>query len=152
MVAKDEIIRAIPENFIDLARQNLHIAYQHTSHGTQVARGIFGLPDFKPGDNQLFGITNKSLQEDKLDFNDNVLAAYGEPGIDASDLSRDETAFIQATRNYLDDPVNARINVIMWSWCNIQGHYVADNYLPGMDQLISEYGFGGSKIFCCPGI
>ncbi len=146
LVATDAVLRTIPEEYINKARQNLHIAYQHTSHGTQVARGLFGLPDFKPGDDQLFGITNKNPQSNKLDFNDNVLAAYGEHGVDASDLSRNETAFIQATRNYLDDAANARINVIMWSWCNIAGHDPEINYLPGMGKLISEYGPGGSKI------
>jgi hypothetical protein len=61
-------------------------------------------------------------------------------------LSSNETGFIQATRNFLDDETNDDINVIMWSWCNIAGHDVASNYLPGMDALISEYGIGGSKI------
>ncbi len=145
-VATDQVLRAIPQKYIDLARENLHIAYQHTSHGTHVSRGVFGLPGFKPGDGQLFGITNKNPQSGKLDFNDDVIAAFAEPGEDASDLSRNETAFIQATRNYLDDPANARINVVMWSWCSISGHKVAQNYLPGMDSLITEYGPGGSKI------
>ncbi len=145
-IATDQVLRSIPQKYIEQARENLHIAYQHTSHGTHVARGMFGLPDFKPGDDKLFGITNKSPQNGKLDFNDNVISDYAAPGEDASDLSRNETAFIQATRNYLDDPANARINVVMWSWCSISGHKVAQNYLPGMDQLISEYGPGGSKI------
>ena len=34
----------------------------------------------------------------------------------------------------------------MWSWCNIAGHDVAANYIPGMQTLINEYGEGGSKI------
>jgi len=36
--------------------------------------------------------------------------------------------------------------VVMWSWCNIAGHHVSENYLKGMDSLITEYGRGGSKI------
>jgi len=145
-VAKNDIIRNIPKQYIDLARTTLHIAYQHTSHGTHVSRGMFGLQDFKNGDDALFGITNKSPENGKLDFNDNVIAGYAAAGEDASDLSRNETAFIQATRNFLDDPANSEINVIMWSWCDIAGHNISQNYLPGMDVLISEYGFGGSKI------
>ena len=145
-VAKDSILRAIPKQYIDLARTTLHIAYQHTSHGTQVARGIFGLQDFKDGDDVLFGITDKAQETDKLDFNDNVIKSYAADGIDASDLSRNETAFIQSTRDFLDDPVNSEINVVMWSWCNIAGHHVAKNCLPGMDSLITEYGTGGTKI------
>ena len=145
-VAFESVLRDIPTNYIEAVRNNLHIAYQHTSHGTHVSYGMFGLPDYKSGDETLFAITNNSPQSGKLDFRDYAMASYAESGIDASDLSRDETAFIQATRNYLDDAGNSEINVVMWSWCNIAGHDVANNYLPGMQTLINEYSEGGSKI------
>ncbi|MCK5136236.1 MAG: T9SS type A sorting domain-containing protein [Bacteroidales bacterium] len=144
-VAKEEVLRSIPKEFIDKARTELHVAYQHTSHGTHVSRGVFGLPDFESGDDVLFSVST-SQQAGKLDFRDYALSSYAPAGIDGSDLSRNETAFIQTTRNYLDAPENADVNVIMWSWCNIAGHDVAGNYLPGMDLLISEYGVAGSKI------
>ncbi|MCD4710056.1 MAG: hypothetical protein K8R52_04360 [Bacteroidales bacterium] len=145
-VAFESVLRDIPTEYIDAARNDLHIAYQHTSHGTHVSYGIFGLPDYKPGDETLFAITNNSPQSGKLDFRDYAMASYAESGVDASDLSRNETAFIQATRNYLDDADNSEMNVVMWSWCNIAGHDVAGNYLPGMQTLINEYSVGGSKI------
>ncbi len=145
-VGSEVVLRDIPNNYFEEARYNLHIAYQHTSHGTHVSYGLFGLPDYKNGDETLFAITNNSPQSGKLDFRDNVMAAYAESGTDASDLSRNETAFIQATRNYLDDPDNSEINVVMWSWCNIAGHDVVNNYLPGMQLLIDEYSEDGSKI------
>jgi len=145
-VAFETVLRSIPEEYINAARNNLHIAYQHTSHGTHVSRGMFGLPDFKAGDDISFAISNNNPQANKLDFRDNVIASYAASGEDASDLSRNETAFIQATRNYLDDPDNSEINVVMWSWCSITGHDVESNYLPGMQTLINEYGPGGSKI------
>ncbi len=145
-VAKEDILRSIPEEFIQAARNNLHIAYQHTSHGTHVSYGLFGLQDYKAGDDILFGVTNNNPASGKLDFRDYALADYADAGDDAADLSVDETAFIQATRNYLDDPENAEINVIMWSWCSITGHNVTGNYLPGMQTLINEYGAGGSKV------
>ena len=145
-IATEAVLRAIPAAYIEKARASLHIAYQHTSHGTQVARGMFGLPDYKEGDDVLFGITNSAPQSGKLDFNDLALVSYAAPGVDASDLSRNETAFIQATRNFLSDEKNDHINVIMWSWCNIAGHFPATNYLPGMDSLIWEYGREGSRI------
>ncbi len=138
-IAHEDILRSIPDEYINAARNDLHVAYQHTSHGTHVSRGMFGLPDYKAGDDNRFAISNNDPQDDKLDFRDNAMESYAEPGADASDLSRNETAFIQATRNYLDDPDNSEINVIMWSWCNIAGHDVATNYLPGMQILISEY-------------
>lgn len=145
-VATEAVLRSIPEEYINKARSTLHIAYQHTSHGTHVSYGLFGLPDYKDGDETLFGITNNAPAANKLDFHDYAIASYAEDGEDASDLSRNETAFIQATRNFLDDPKNAAINVVMWSWCNIAGHDVDINYLPGMQDLINEYGPEGSKI------
>lgn len=145
-VAKELVLRSIPKEYIDKARTTLHIAYQHTSHGTHVSRGLFGLPDYKNGDDALFGITNNAPESGKLDFHDYAISSYAAPGETAIDLSADETGFIQATRNFLDDENNDDINVVMWSWCNIAGHDVATNYLPGMDVLISEYGEGGSKI------
>jgi len=144
-VAKDSILRTIPDSILEKVRNDLHIAYQHTSHGTHVSHGLYGLPDFKSGDDTLFAISN-SQEAGKLEFRDYALESYAPPGIDAADLSRDETAFIQTTRNYLDASENADINVIMWSWCNIAGHDVTGNYLPGMDSLIREYGPGGTKI------
>ncbi len=144
--AKETILRSIPQVFIDKAREELHIAYQHTSHGTHVSYGLYGLQDYKTGDDVKFAITNNDPTEGKLDFRDYAMSSYAADGDDAADLSRNETAFIQATRNYLDDPDNADINVIMWSWCDISGHDVAGNYLPGMQTLIGEYGEGGTKI------
>jgi len=145
-VAKNSVLRRIPKEYIDKARNSLHIAYQHSSHGTHVTKGLFGLPDFIKGDELLFGITNNSPEPGKLDFRDLAMQDYADEGKDATDLSRDETAFINTTRNFLDDPKNAEINVVMWSWCSISRHKVAANYLPGMDSLIAEYGAGGSKI------
>ena len=134
-IAHEDILRSIPDEYINAARNDLHVAYQHTSHGTHVSRGMFGLQDYKAGDDILYAITNNDPQDDKLDFRDYAMESYS----DASDLSQDETAFIQGTRDYLDDPDNSEINVIMWSWCNIAGHDVATNYLPGMQTLINEY-------------
>ncbi len=145
-VAKQEFLRKIPSKYIYKARTNLHVAYQHTSHGTHVSNGLFGLPDFKQGDDTLFSITNNDPIVGKLDFRDNVIEVFGEEGRNASDLSHDETAFIEATRNFLDDEKNSIINVVMWSWCNISGHDVARNYIAGVDSLINEYGAGGTKV------
>jgi hypothetical protein len=145
-IAKEDVVRNIPVAYIEAARNTLHIAYQHTSHGTHVSYGMFGMQDYKNGDDVLFGITNNNPTAGKLDFRDYAMGNYAAAGENASDLSVNETAFIQATRNYLDDPDNSEINVVMWSWCSIGGHDVANNYLPGMQTLINEYGKGGSKI------
>ncbi len=144
-VAKEEVLRSIPVSYINKAKAELVLAYQHTSHGTHVSRGMFGLPGYKQGDDVLFGISRVPAQN-MLEFRDFAMVDYAPTGVDGSDLSRDETAFIQTTRNYLDAPENATVNVVMWAWSRIADHDVAGNYLPGMDLLISEYGAGGSKI------
>jgi uncharacterized protein YjdB len=149
-VAKEVVLRNIPEEYIHKARTELVIAYQHTSHGTHVSRGVFGLQDYKTGDTLLFGVS-ETANDTTLEFRDYALEDYAPPGVTAIDLSVDETAFIQTTRNYLDAPENATVNVVMWSWCNIAGHDPVNNYLPGMDSLISEYGEGGTKIGTGPG-
>lgn len=145
-IAKESVLRNIPDKYIDLARQNLHIAYQHTSHGTHVTYGLYGLQDYKDGDELKFAVTENNSKDNKLDLRDYEMKNYAADGDDASDLSHNETAFIQATRNYLDDVDNNEINVVMWAWCNIEGHDVEGNYLPGMKILINEYGIGGTKI------
>lgn len=160
-VAKESVLRNIPVEFLNAARNSLHIAFQHSSHGTHVARGIRGLQEYKEGDEILFGISENGSQVDKLEFNDYLmvmmsdippgsLASYANPGEDVRDLTisdriaGDEPAFVRVTRLYLDDPVNSSINVIMWSWCSIRNTDI-QTYLSGMETLISEYSIGGSN-------
>ncbi len=142
-VATEAALRAIPDSYINAARTTLHVAYNHTSHGTHVSYGISGLPDYKAGDASKFGITlNNTPDPAKLNFRDNEISgAY----MDLSQADADWSAWRNQVSAYLDDPVNAAINVMMWSWCDIAGHSVAD-YLSSMQTLIDEYGPGGSKI------
>jgi hypothetical protein len=143
LVATEAVLRAIPDNYIDIARTSLHVAYNHTSHGTHVSYGVFGLPDYKAGDETKFAVTRNSLPDaNKLDFHDDEI---GGAFMDLSGADSDWTSWRYQVRAYLDDPDNAAINVMMWSWCNIAGHSVND-YLSSMQTLIDEYGPGGSKI------
>jgi hypothetical protein len=97
----------IPAEWINNAKQNLHIAYQHTSHGSQLIDGMSGLKNWK-GDQYAF---NNGGSSGALDLHD-----YAIPG--ASDLGNpDRTSWSQATLNFLNDPNNSYVNVIIWSWC-----------------------------------
>ncbi len=78
--------------------------------------------DYKEGDACFIWYIEYQCRKGNLNFRDYALDSYAPAGIDGMDLSMDETAFIQTTRNYLDAPENASVNVIMWSWCNIAGH------------------------------
>jgi hypothetical protein len=159
------VLRAIPEQYVNTARTTLHIAYQHTSHGNQTAKGVWGLQDYKAGDDVLFGVQGGPATADPtlLDFHDcwhtdtpslgsggsddsYSVSDLSDGGVDGSyDFTSTFPPFVLATRGHLDDPQNADINVVMWSWCDIAGHTI-QNYLDGMDRLIAEYGPGGSKI------
>jgi len=144
-VAKESVLRSIPVEYINKARSELVVAYQHTSHGTHVSRGMYGLPDYKPGDNQLYGIS-RTKSPGKLEFRDNTMEDYAQEGVDGRDISKADGGILQITRNFLDAPENASVNVVMWAWCNIIKLDVKGIYLDPMTTLISEYGEGGTKI------
>ncbi len=131
-------LELIPESAILNAKSDLHIAYDHTSHGSQLTDGMTGLI----GQTDLVGYKgdiynwNNGGTDNALDLHD-----YFSP---VGDLGS-ETLWAPATRTYLDDDANSEVNVIIWSWCNIMGHNIGD-YLTNMEILISEYGPGGTEI------
>ena len=133
---------AVPEDRVTLAKSVLHIAYQHTSHGSQLITGMNALEVYPP-----FG--------DRYEWSDSGLTGldlddYGIPG--CADLSQGDyidangvTPWVTATRALLDNSANSHINVVVWSWCSINGHY-AGRYVDNMEILIAEYGHGGSRV------
>ena len=132
----------IPDEWINAAKANLHIVYQHTSHGSQLITGMNALKNFP-------------VFVDKYDWSDNGssgldLDDYGIPGV--ADLSLGDyidengvTPWVTSTRNLLDNEDNYHINVVVWSWCSINGHNIP-RYLANMEILISEYSEGGSSV------
>lgn len=125
----------IPDYWIEQAKSNLHIAYQHTSHGSQIVTGMNALMNFP-------------AYSDKYEWSDDGssgldLDDYGIPGI--PDLSQGDyidehgvTPWVTATRDLLNNPSNSHINIVMWSWCSINGHDI-NRYLTNMEILVSEY-------------
>lgn len=130
----------IPAAWIAQAKADLHIAYQHTSHGSQLVSGMNALSGYAP-----FGDTYEWTDNGSagLDLDD-----YGIPGCD--DLSQGDyiddgvTPWVTATRALLDNAANYHVNVVIWSWCSINEHN-AQRYVDNMEILISEYGPGGSS-------
>ena len=136
-------IHQIPDSWIDRAKTDLHIAYQHTSHGSQLITGLNALKNY-PAFGTAYDWDDSGARPGAIDLDD-----YGIPG--CPDLSQGDyinadgvTPWVTATRNLLDNPANDHINVIMWSWCSIRGHNIP-RYLDNMEILISEYGPGGTK-------
>ena len=148
-------ITAIPQQWIEAAKQNLHIGYGHTSHGSQVSSGMSGLVSFANG-----GGLGLSLPDDIFQFDHNSnqggshLHLFEGSSYDTSgDLALDAgySGWDQRTRDYLGtpDPATGRganhpeINVIMWSWCGqvsgkTEQSMLADYLLP-MTQLETDY-------------
>ena len=128
-------LSTIPESALTQAKGTLHIAYGHTSHGSQVTTGMTGLTGF---DNAPYGGSlytwNSGGTGGALDLRDTPF-----PG--ASDLGNpDRTAWAAATRNYLH--AHPDINVVMWSWCGqVSSATEADinTYLNLMSQLEAEF-------------
>jgi hypothetical protein len=136
-------IHQIPDEWIEAAKSELHIAYQHTSHGSQLISGMNALKSF-PEFEDKFDWDDAGSRESALDLDDNSI-----PGI--PDLSQGDsidangvTPWVTATRNLLDSSSNNHINVVMWSWCSINQHDI-DRYLENMEILIAEYGEGGTS-------
>ncbi len=117
---------------INLAKANLHIAYGHTSHGSQLVSGMQGLVKFAndggrglklPGDIFRFA---KGGPGGALDLRDRAM-----PG----DLGHNgDIGWAQKTRAYLNRPANKAVNVIIWSWCG----GCSDNTVAGMDKYLHE--------------
>ena len=93
----------IPLEWINIAKDYLHIAYGHTSHGSQIIDGMNGLVTFKGSDYSW----NNGGNNGALDLHDYAMAGdLGDP---------DRTTWATRTRTYLEE--NKDVNVIIWSWC-----------------------------------
>ena len=141
-------ITQIPESAINQAKSSLHIAYGHTSHGSQVTEGMTGLVGFANG-----GGLGLSLPTDIFVWNDGGtggaldLEDFAMPG----DLD-DYPEWVDNTRGYLGPPDSLTgrgtsqpdVNVVMWAWCSaLDDKYNAgtleSEYLIPMSQLEADY-------------
>jgi hypothetical protein len=133
-------ITRISQSAIESAKSSLHIAYGHTSHGSQLTDGMTGLVAFANG-----GGLGLALPADIFAWNNG-----GSGGaLDLHDYAMGGDAgyypqWVDNTRSYLDNPSNADVNVIIWSWCGqVDDKYaagtLASEYLTPMAQLEAEY-------------
>ena len=115
----------VPVQYINAAKSNFRIYYNHTSHGSQISTGM-SLINQEPYN------YNEDGAGGALSFDDHWDSDLGHNG----DLDWERT-----TRSVLNAPGNTR-NVVMWSWCG----GVSDNtekgintYLNAMDKLEKDY-------------
>lgn len=127
---------SIPQSNINTAKATLHIAYGHTSHGSQLITGMNALA----ASNSLYSWNNGGTGG-ALDLHD--VAMSGDVGYYPD--------WVNNTRAYLGAPnastgrgtTNPEVNVIIWSWCGqVSGYTQQDminKYLAPMSQLESDY-------------
>ena len=127
-------LSSVPLEWIEEAKDVLHIAYGHTSHGSQIITGMSGLVNFAGAPYGGSAYTyNSGGTNGALDLRDTPFSG-------ASDLGNpDRTAWASATRNYLDS--HTEINVIIWSWCGQADgtEEQIDQYLDLMSDLEADY-------------
>jgi hypothetical protein len=123
------ILGVIPSKWIDSAKSKLHIAYGHTSHGSQLIDGMSGLANWK---GSLYSFNNGGTGG-SLDIHDYAMG--GDCGYYPD--------WVNNTRTYLNTPANSDVNVIIWSWCGQVSSQteqsLIDNYLAPMAQLELDY-------------
>jgi hypothetical protein len=132
-------ITALSQSRIEQAKSQLHIAYGHTSHGSQVTDGMTGLVAFANG-----GGKGLSLPANIFAWNEG--GAGGALDLDdyfqTGDLGNpDRSTWATLTRTYLNNSANSDVNVIIWSWCGQVDGSEADinSYLSLMSALETDY-------------
>jgi hypothetical protein len=123
-------LSGIPDQWITKAKSDLHIAYGHTSHGSQLTYGMEALVTSK---GQLYAF-NSTGSGGALELRDTPFSG-------ASDLGApDRIAWESATRKYLN--FNPTINVVIWSWCGEVSSATSSDittYLTLMNGLERDY-------------
>ena len=128
----------IPEADIQRAIDELHIVYWHTSHGSQLTKGMEAMSGF--ADNGNLGGENYTsnlfrMDGDGLDLREPAWLDLG------SEDSNYELIWEETTRSYLD--AHSDINVVVWAWCGSLSGWdnerVQDNYIDTMNQLETDY-------------
>lgn len=126
----------IPDANITNAKNTLHIAYGHTSHGSQIITGMNGLPAFKESKNGTEGLydRNEGGTDGALDIDDTFVSGdLGNP---------DWVTWASLTEGYLNNPTNSDVNVVMWSWRGQVSSATEENintYLDLMNDLETDY-------------
>jgi len=107
----------IPDIWIDKVKSEIHAAYNHTSHGSQLITGIDALesfPDF--GDKYAWSDTT-SGDTQSLSLDDRGISGVADLSQGDGDSDGDGIAnWAEDTYTFLNNTSNNHVNVIMWSW------------------------------------
>jgi len=125
-------LSSIPSEWINTAKSNLHIVYEHTSHGSQIIQGMTGLYTWK---GNLFK-WNDGVLDGALDIDDCGIVGWANLG------DPDFTSFAESTSDYLNNSANSDVNVVFWSWCGDVSSATEANinaYLDSMSDLEKDF-------------
>ncbi len=125
-------LATIPEAYVSQAKATLHIAYEHTSHGSQLIDGMTGLYNWK---GSTYSWNNGGLNG-ALDIHDNGITGGTDLG------SPDLTSWASSTRSYLRNSANSNVNVVMWAWCgqlSTASESEVNTYLNLMSSLEADF-------------
>ena len=125
---------------IERAKATLHIAYGHTSHGSQLTEGMSGLVGFANG-----GGKGLALPANAFAWNNG--GSGGALDLHDYAMCNDVGYFpdwVVCTSNYLNDSANSNVNVIIWSWCGqmddkYEAGTLTNEYLAPMATFEREY-------------
>jgi hypothetical protein len=136
IVADHTRTAVIPDSAVTLAKSTLHIAYGHTSHGSQLVSGMSALM----AHNSLYSFSSNG-NGGTLELRDYAMG--GDVG--------SYPDWVNNTRSYLGAPNPATgrgaaqplINVVIWSWCGqasgLTAQQMISNYLAPMATLEADY-------------
>lgn len=112
--------QSVPFYWLSTIKNDMQVAYGHTSHGSQLIRGISLL----------------SEEDSRFNLNTNIQEPF------SGDLGNpDFTTWEQLTRTYLTTSLTTA-NVIMWSWCGELNGATEENvttYLTLMNQMEIDF-------------
>lgn len=125
-------LQSIPSEWLTKARTDLHIVYEHTSHGSQIIDGMTGLAAWK-GSAYAW---NNGGTGGALDIHDHGITGWSDLG------NPDFTSWAASTRTYLNNNDNSDVNVVMWAWCGQVSGATEENintYLDLMSDLEEDF-------------
>ncbi|NQT23905.1 T9SS type A sorting domain-containing protein [candidate division KSB1 bacterium] len=139
-------ITPLTQSRIDDAKSALHIAYGHTSHGSQVTDGMSGLVAFANGGGKGMSYTTNTFAWNNggtggaLDLHDYAMG--GDVGY-YPDWVNNTVAYLGAANGDGRGSNNPDVNVIIWSWCGQASSQseasMISNYLDPMTALEATY-------------
>ncbi len=155
-------ISLIPQSAIENAKENLHIVYSHTSHGSHITYGMSALNNFMndklvtqdlyawsedgtaDGNNAVLYLRDfHTVSSTPILFNGEEVAEDVMFPRTSAHILADRKNWANDTRAFLNSEYAAGVNVLVWAWCygvtNSTFEQIRDNYLLEMDSLEREF-------------